>query len=142
MPETHHFKSCLFDAIKAYEELPVCYNVGILLYDEKSEEYTFYDPQTHLIGLSEEEKSQHNAAIEKKVKVKFDYFDYGSDKQLHKRREKKYTVNPYGMVYDNEHYYLICIMAKQSALSMYRIDRIQNIEITDYELDMREQWCS
>ena len=78
-------------------------------------------------------------AIEKKVKVKFDYFDYGSDKQLHKRREKKYTVNPYGMVYDNEHYYLICIMAKQTNLSMYRIDRIQNIEITDYELDMREQ---
>lgn len=77
-------------------------------------------------------------AIEKKVKVKFDYFDYGVDKQLHKRREKKYTVNPYGLVYDNEHYYLICIMAKQTNLSMYRIDRIQNIEITDYELDERE----
>ena len=42
------------------------------------------------------------------------------------------------MVYDNEHYYLICIMAKQTNLSMYRIDRIQNIEITDYELDERE----
>jgi len=49
-------------------------------------------------------------AIEKKVKVKFDYCDYGVDKQLHKRREKKYTVNPYGMVYSNEHYYLICII--------------------------------
>lgn len=77
-------------------------------------------------------------AIEKKVKVKFDYCDYGMDKELHKRREKKYTVNPYGMVYANEHYYLICIMAKQTNLSMYRIDRIQNIEITDYELDERE----
>lgn len=77
-------------------------------------------------------------AIEKKVKVKFDYCDYGVDKQLHKRRDKKYTVNPYGLVYDNSHYYLICIMAKQTNLSMYRIDRIQNIEITDYELDERE----
>lgn len=74
-------------------------------------------------------------AIEKRVKVKFDYFDYGIDKKLHKRREKKYTVNPYGMIYDNEHYYLICVMAKQERVSMYRIDRIQNIEITDYELD-------
>lgn len=74
-------------------------------------------------------------AIEKRVKVKFDYFDYGIDKKLHKRREKKYTVNPYGMIYDNEHYYLICVMAKQDRVSMYRIDRIQNIEITDYELD-------
>lgn len=74
-------------------------------------------------------------AIEKRVKVKFDYFDYGIDKKLHKRREKKYTVNPYGMIYDNEHYYLICVMAKQDRVSMYRIDRIQNIDITDYELD-------
>lgn len=78
-------------------------------------------------------------AIEKKVKVKFDYFDYGVDKQLHKRREKKYTVNPYGMVYSNEHYYLVCVMAKQERISMYRLDCIQNIEITDYELDERER---
>ena len=77
-------------------------------------------------------------AIERKVKVKFDYCDYGVDKQLHKRREKKYTVNPYGMVYDNGHYYLICIMAKQINLSMYRIDRMQNMELTDYALDDRE----
>ena len=77
-------------------------------------------------------------AIEKKVKVKFDYCDYGVDKQLHKRREKKYTVNPYGLVYCNEHYYLVCIMAKQVNLSMYRLDRIQNIELTDYALDPRE----
>ena len=39
------------------------------------------------------------------------------------------------MIYDNEHYYLICVMAKQDRVSMYRIDRIQNIDITDYELD-------
>ena len=78
-------------------------------------------------------------AIEKKVKVKFDYVDYGADKQLHKRREKKYVVNPYGMVYSNEHYYLICIMENKENLSMYRIDRIQNIEVTDLELDEREK---
>ena len=78
-------------------------------------------------------------AIEKKVKVKFDYVDYGADKQLHKRREKKYVVNPYGMVYSNEHYYLICIMENKENLSMYRIDRIQNIEVTDIALDEREK---
>ncbi len=74
-------------------------------------------------------------AIERKRKVTFDYYDYGTDKQLHKRREKKYKVNPYRMVYANEHYYLICIMSRQKNVSMYRIDRIQNIEITDIELD-------
>lgn len=74
-------------------------------------------------------------AIEKKVKVRFDYCDYGVDKQLHKRREEKYTVNPYGMVYSNEHYYLICIKENKPNLSMYRIDRIQNIELTENSLD-------
>lgn len=74
-------------------------------------------------------------AIEKKVKVRFDYCDYGVDKQLHKRREEKYTMNPYGMVYSNEHYYLICIKENKPNLSMYRIDRIQNIELTESSLD-------
>jgi len=77
-------------------------------------------------------------AIEKKMKVTFDYYDYGVDKQLHKRREKKYKVNPYGLVYSNEHYYLVCIMSRQENVSMYRLDRMQNIEITDIPLDPRD----
>ena len=77
-------------------------------------------------------------AIELKKKVTFDYFDYGIDKHLHKRRDKKYKVNPYGLVYSNEHYYLVCVMSKQDNLSLYRIDRIQNIEITDIDLDQKE----
>lgn len=76
-------------------------------------------------------------SIEKKRKVTFDYFDYGVDKKLHKRREKKYKVNPYGLVYNNEHYYLVCVMSRQENVSMYRLDRIQNIEITDLPLDDR-----
>ena len=77
-------------------------------------------------------------AIEKKVKVQFDYYDYGLDKQLHKRREEKYIVNPYGMVYANEHYYLICMKENKRDLAMYRIDRIQKIELTELPLDTRE----
>ena len=41
-------------------------------------------------------------------------------------------------VYERKQIRLVCIMAKQANLSMYRIERIQNIEITDYELDERE----
>ena len=80
-------------------------------------------------------------AIEKKLKVTFDYYDYGIDKHLHKRREKKYKVNPYRLVFSNEHYYLICIMSRQENVSMYRLDRIQNIEITDIPLDKRDAQC-
>lgn len=76
-------------------------------------------------------------AIEKKVKVKFDYMEYHADLELHKRREKKYTMNPYGMVYMNDRYYLICSMAYQERINLYRIDRMKNIELTTYELDDR-----
>lgn len=77
-------------------------------------------------------------AIWQKVKIKFDYMEYREDLELHKRREKKFTVNPYSMVFTNEHYYLVGVLCYQKTVSMYRIDRMKNIEITDYELDKHE----
>ena len=125
--QTAHLMGKIQSLVSVYERKQIK-NLTVLRSDQKTvNKNVFYN-----IEVLDE-------AIEKKVKVKFDYFDYGVDKQLHKRREKKYTVNPYGMVYCNEHYYLICIMARQVNLSMYRIDRIQNIEITDYALDEREK---
>lgn len=78
-------------------------------------------------------------AISKKIKVKFDYYKYGTDKKLHKRREEKYIVNPYGMVYCNEHYYLACIFNHSGILSLYRIDLIMNLELTELNLDQVER---
>ena len=77
-------------------------------------------------------------AISRRKKVKFDYMEYREDLELHKRREKKFTVNPYSMVFTNEHYYLVAVLAYQKTVSMYRIDRMQNIEFTEYELDKHE----
>ena len=74
-------------------------------------------------------------AIRKQVKVKFTYMKYGLDKKLHPRREKKYTVNPYQLIYTNEHYYLLCRLAYQEKLSLYRLDLMQDIQLTDYALD-------
>lgn len=75
-------------------------------------------------------------AIEKKVQVQFDYCSYGTDKQLHNRRDEPYIVNPYGLTYSNEHYYLICNMEGKPKPSMYRIDRIRNIRLTDVPRDV------
>lgn len=74
-------------------------------------------------------------AISKRVKVKFDYLEYDMNLNLKPKREKKYTVNPYGMVYTNEHYYLVCIYAFQDTVAMYRLDRMKNIELTEYPID-------
>lgn len=40
-------------------------------------------------------------AIDKRVKVKFTYLEYGFNKILKPRREEKYLVNPYGLICAN-----------------------------------------
>ncbi|NLK43670.1 MAG: WYL domain-containing protein [Tissierellia bacterium] len=77
-------------------------------------------------------------AIEEGLKVKFTYLKYDEDKNLIPRREKKYTVNPYSMAYTNENYYLLCSLAYQENLSYYRLDKIKDLEITDYKIDKND----
>lgn len=73
-------------------------------------------------------------AISRQRRVSFDYYQYGLDKQLVKRRNEPYVVSPYGMVCDNQNYYLVCIKDGKEGLSYYRIDLMQNIAITDKKL--------
>ena len=76
-----------------------------------------------------------NRAIEEGVKVKFIYLKYNIKKNLVPRREKKYTVSPYGMVYTNGNYYLVCSLSYQENLSLYRLDRMKDVELTNYKID-------
>lgn len=78
-------------------------------------------------------------AIAKKVKVKFDYLQYGLDKELHNRREEKYIINPYDMVCTNEHYYLVCRKDGIDKDSLYRIDLIRNIELLNDMIEGRKE---
>ena len=70
-------------------------------------------------------------AISKKQKVSFTYLEYGFDKQLRSRREEKYLANPYGMVCENEHYYLVLISDGFATPSLFRIDLMKDIQILD-----------
>lgn len=74
-------------------------------------------------------------AIQQKKKVQFIYLEYDFDKSLKPRREKKYTVNPYQMICTNEHYYLVCKMMPTSKITLYRIDMMRDVTISDYSID-------
>ena len=78
-------------------------------------------------------------AIGRKVKLQFDYLKYDVHKTLVKRRDKKYTVNPYSMVFTNEHYYLVCTLSGQTRISLYRIDRMRDVHLTEEPLDQRNE---
>ena len=67
----------------------------------------------------------------KQVKVRFSYLTYDAGKNLVPRRSEPYMVNPYGMIYTNEHYYLICNLCGYENMSLYRIDRISTLTVLD-----------
>lgn len=70
-------------------------------------------------------------AISQNQKVAFIYNSYGTDKQLHPKRESEFIINPYQMVATNGRYYLICNYDKYDTLANYRIDRITKIRVLD-----------
>lgn len=70
-------------------------------------------------------------AISQNKKVAFIYNSYGTDKQLHPKREAEFIINPYQMVATNGRYYLICNYDKYDTLANYRIDRITKIRVLD-----------
>lgn len=45
--------------------------------------------------------------------------------------EKEMTVNPYALVWANDHYYLICNHSKYNNLIHLRLDRLKSVEVTD-----------
>ncbi len=61
------------------------------------------------------------------------YNSYGVDFKLHPKRAERYIINPYQMVANNGHYYLIGNYDKYDDISHYRIDRITDaILLEDY----------
>lgn len=45
--------------------------------------------------------------------------------------EKPFTVSPYAMLWENDHYYLVCNYVKYDNLMHLRIDRICHMQVTD-----------
>lgn len=71
-------------------------------------------------------------AIQEGVQVQFDY----SRRKLENRFVKKsksrtFVVNPYALIWSNDHYYLVCNNPKYDNLMHTRLDRMSNIVLTN-----------
>jgi len=76
------------------------------------------------------------SAIAKGRQVSFHYCDCGLDGKLKEKldnggKKKLYTVNPYQIVAQNGHSYLICNLPQYDDLTHFRIDRIRNSQVLD-----------
>lgn len=74
-------------------------------------------------------------AIEKNRKISFYYYKYGFDKKLQLHRNEPFVMNPYRVVYSNQHCYLVCNLCGHNGTAMYRIDRIKDVEILKEKRD-------
>ena len=73
-------------------------------------------------------------AINEGKKIKFTYMDYNYDKKLEARRQEPYIADPYAMIVESEHYYLVMILNGKTDPSFYRIDMMKDIEILSEDI--------
>lgn len=68
-------------------------------------------------------------------KVSFRYFDLDCNKRVLRKNGDKYIVNPVNLVYTNDNYYLIGYHDNHNAVTTYRVDRMQDVEVTDEDIN-------
>ena len=70
-------------------------------------------------------------SIDKRKKAEISYIKYVLDGNKILTETKTYTVSPYALMWNEDHYYLICNNDKYDNLMHLRVDRIRNVSPTD-----------
>lgn len=74
-------------------------------------------------------------AIQQNKKIIFRYFDLDENRQKVYRREgHHYVVEPVGLVFIEDNYYLVVYSTKHEGTANYRVDRMDSVEIIDEEI--------
>lgn len=73
----------------------------------------------------------HNAINENK-QITFKYFSWNKKGEPELRHDgKTYQVSPWGLVWDDENYYLIAYVDEEKCLKHYRVDKMLNLTMID-----------
>lgn len=72
--------------------------------------------------------------------ITFQYFDYDLTRQKVLRREgRRYAVSPYGLIWNNENYYLVAFDHASRELRHYRVDKMLQIVVTSLPIQGRDR---
>jgi predicted DNA-binding transcriptional regulator YafY len=73
-----------------------------------------------------------HSAIANNRKISFQYFDYDIHKDRVFRNEgMEYLVNPYGLTWSDDNYYMVANHDKYTNVVQYRVDRMVNVNIVE-----------
>ena len=72
----------------------------------------------------------HTAIAAKRV-ITFQYFDYDMyRKKVFRHSGKRYRVSPYGLIWNNDNYYLVAYDSETRQMRHYRVDKMAEISVT------------
>lgn len=73
-----------------------------------------------------------HAALSADAQIQFQYYQRNVKKEMELRRGGKlYQVSPWGLMWDDEYYYLVAYDAETDKIKHYRVDKMLRIQITD-----------
>lgn len=77
-------------------------------------------------------------ALQKKQKASFQYFDLDENgNRVLRKKSERYIVNPVGLVYHEDNYYLVTYHEIHEATVNYRVDRMTDVRIEDEQVAER-----
>ena len=80
-------------------------------------------------------------ALLEKRKLSFLYFDYGTKgEKIYRKNKERYEVNPLGMVYSGECFYLVCFHDKYGNPASYRIDKMDEVKVEDEPITKKKEY--
>ena len=78
-------------------------------------------------------------AINNNVKVSFKYFEWNEKKEKVLRHNcKTYQISPFALTWDDENYYMIGYDSEEGKIKHYRVDKMQNLAVTEIKRDGAE----
>lgn len=84
-----------------------------------------------------------HAAPSADAQIQFQYYQWNVKKEMELRRGGKlYQVSPWGLMWDDEYYYLVAYDAETDKIKHYRVDKMLRIQITDQKRAGKERYQS
>ncbi len=82
-----------------------------------------------------------HAAIGENRQIRFHYFQWNVRKEMELRRGGAwYRVSPWGLVWDDENYYLVAHDAREDRIKHYRVDKMLHLEKTKEARQGRDRY--
>lgn len=82
-----------------------------------------------------------HTAIGRNSQITFQYFQWNTKKEMELRRDgKRYEISPWGLIWEDEYYYLIGYETESDKIKHFRVDKMLKINIVEKEREGKDKF--